>query len=124
MIPFFKECELEVNQMKVTNICGNINICYIDLLFKNIKEVAFLCRNEQIMLALKSEVYKEKFPSYKFFLEKRIMRAQLLKNYMDALSRFFNESFKNRLSIVVVDNILRFLRPGDIRNFGRAACVP
>lgn len=124
VMPFFKKCKLEVNRMKVTNICENSNVSYLDLFFKNIMEIAFLCRNEQIILALKSEEYKEKFPSYKFFLEKRIMRAQVLKKYMDALTRFFNKLFKNNLPSVVVDIILSFLSPGDIRNFGRAAYVP
>lgn len=121
--PFFKKCKLEVNRMKKTYISKNNNASYYDFLFNDLMKVAILCRNENIFLALNSGLYKKGFPSYKYFFEKRFQRAQLLKHYMDIITQFLNEYFKKRLPVVIVDLIFSFLKPGDLRNFGRAYAI-
>lgn len=120
MEKFFEKCKLEFDQMNKIKIHKDSNVSYSNLLFTDLMKVAIFCRNEEIIPVLESGVYKKKFPSYRFWLEKRIERAQSINNYMQIYTQFLNNFFKASLPIVVVHTIFSFLKPGDLRNFMRA----
>lgn len=118
--PFFSTFNFEVNQMKKTQICVDVNLSYYDFLFKDLKDVAVFCRNEKLIHALESGVYKEKFFCYNFFLEKRFERAQKLKRCMEVFTQFLNKFLKNNSVTMVADKIICYLKIGDVRNMARA----
>lgn len=119
IVPMYKTCKLELEQMKITKIGDNMNVTYYDLLVKDLIKVSKCLKNEAIVYALETEYYKKYFRLYEFFIKKRLERIQRFKEYKEIIIEYFN----NKLPILVIDYIFTFLNDKDVRNLKTALYV-
>lgn len=112
--PFYKTCMKELEDMKVATFYNSVTVH--DVFLESKKVISGYAKNEELVEALKSGAYGERFPIYFSILEKaffvEVERQKLRKAAAETLSSLFKFNDPYHL---VMQTILCYLRDSDLK---------
>ncbi|XP_024893182.1 ankyrin-1-like, partial [Temnothorax curvispinosus] len=121
---FQDDCEEEIASMKSEKI-NNTNISFYDILAKGTSSLAIYMRNENIVLVLKSDDYKTKFPIYASMIGSHFRKGMERKELLKQGNKVFHLLFNNfpELPHDCTEKIFSYLNDEDLRIL-MDACKP
>ncbi|TGZ53653.1 uncharacterized protein [Temnothorax longispinosus] len=121
---FKDDCEKEIASMKSEKI-NNANISFYDILAKGTSSLAIYMRNENIVLVLKSDDYKTKFPIYASMIGSHFRKGMERKELLEQGNKVFHLLFNNFPELLhdCTEKIFSYLNDEDLRIL-MDACKP
>uniref|UniRef100_T1HJB1 ANK_REP_REGION domain-containing protein n=1 Tax=Rhodnius prolixus TaxID=13249 RepID=T1HJB1_RHOPR len=121
---FQGECKEEIASMRSEKI-DNANVSFYDILAKDTSSLAMYMRNENIVLVLKSEDYKTKFPIYAIMIENHFRNGMKRKELLEQGNKVFHLLCNNfpELPHVCIGKIFSYLNDEDLSTL-MDACKP
>jgi ankyrin repeat protein len=109
---FQNECEKEITSMK-SEMIGNANVSFYDILTKGTNQLAMYAGNESIVQVLKSDDYKRDFLIYAGMINCNFRKGERRKELLEQGNKIFHFHFN--LPRDCTDKIFSYLSDEDLR---------